>query len=258
MKGEKTMRLKDKVALVTGAGSGNGAGIAIGFLEEGAKVVFADINEEAARMIAIKSRIPEDRWLVKKMDVSNRQSVESCVNSVVEVFGRLDILVANAGITVRKHFFEQTDEDYDRVMDVNAKGVFICSQVVAKVMASQSGGTIIHTASLSSIVACLPDTVSYGASKGAVLSMTRHMARDLGKYNIRVNAIAPGTIRTGLNQARLSDPNVEKKEKQKNMLGRIGDPQDLVGAVVFLASDESSFVTGTQIVLDGGETAQSQ
>lgn len=250
------MRLKGKVALVTGAGSGNGAGIAKGYLREGARVVFADINEEAARRIALESGVSEENWLVQHIDVGNRASVESCVEATLERFGRLDILVANAGITIRKHFLELTDEDYDRVMQVNAKGVFLCSQTAARVMAKQGGGVIIHISSLSSIVAPLSNIVSYGASKGAVLAMTRHMARDLGRMNIRVNAIAPGTMRTNLNRVRLSDPEEVKRDCEKNMLGRIGVPEDLVGAAIFLASEESSYMTGAQIVIDAGETAQ--
>ena len=250
------MRLKGKVALVTGAGSGNGAGIAKGYLAEGAKVVLADLNVEAAEKVALESGAPQDMWLIEHIDVSNKSSVDTCVDALKKQFGRLDILVANAGITVRKHFLEQTEEDYDSVMNVNAKGVFLCSQSAARVMAEQGSGSIIHTSSLSSIIACLPNTVSYGASKGAVISMTRHMARDLGRMGIRVNAIAPGVIRTNLNNQRLSDPEEIERDSQMNMLGRIGEPRDLVGAAVFLASEESSFMTGTQIVIDGGHAFQ--
>jgi NAD(P)-dependent dehydrogenase (short-subunit alcohol dehydrogenase family) len=253
---EIKMRLKNKVALVTGAGSGNGAGIALGYLREGARVVFADINEEAARQVALESGFPEDMWLVQHIDVTNRASVKACVQATVQRFGRLDILMANAGITVRKHFLEQTDEDYDRVMDVNCRGVFLCSQEAARVMVDQGGGVIVHISSLAAITAPQANVVPYGASKGAVLSMTRHMALDLGRMGIRVNAIAPGTTRTNLNRARLSNPAEVERDKQKTMIGRIGDPQDLVGAAVFLSSDESSYITGTQIVVDGGETAQ--
>ena len=250
------MRLVNKVAFVTGAGSGNGAGIATGFLKEGAKVIFADLNPESARKVAIESGFSEENWLVLPIDVSDKKSVDKAVEESVKHFGTLDILVANAGITVRKFFLDMTEEDYEKVMRVNSKGVFLCSQAAAKVMADKGGGSIIHIASLSSIVAPLENIVGYGASKGAVLSMTRHMARDLGGLNIRVNAIAPGTILTNLNKARLTNSEDLEKEQQKIMLGRIGSPNDLVGAAVFLASEESSFMTGGHIVIDGGETAQ--
>ena len=140
-------------------------------------------------------------------------------------------------------------------MQINAKGVFLCCQAAARVMAKQdSGGAIITMSSLTSITAPKPNLVHYGASKGAILSMTRHMARDLGRMNIRVNAIAPGIIRTNMNRMRLSKPGEEERDSQQNMLGRIGEPEDLVGAAVYLASEESSFVTGTQIVIDAGHT----
>jgi|HigsolmetaAR203D_1030402.scaffolds.fasta_scaffold00226_11 NAD(P)-dependent dehydrogenase (short-subunit alcohol dehydrogenase family) len=251
------MRLNGKVAIVTGAGSGNGAAIAVEYLRQGARVVFADINEESARAVAGQSGYPDTQWLVQKVDVSNRDSVKACVDAAVSRFGRLDIMVANAGITVRKHFLEMTTEELDRVMDVNCKGVFLCCQEAARVMADQGeGGALILMSSIASIIAPQANIVGYGASKGAVLSMTRHMALDLKDYNIRVNAIAPGTILTGLNRERLSRPEVLEWQQKNIMMGRIGSPQELAGAAVFLASDESSFMTGTQIVIDGGETAQ--
>ena len=249
------MRLKDKVAIVTGAGSGNGATIAKGYLKEGAKVVFADINLQSAQQSALESGVSEDQWLVKQLDVGIKASVEECVDETVKRFGRLDILVANAGVSFGKNFLETTEEDLDRVLQVNVKGVFFCSQAAARVMAAQeSGGVIITMSSLTSITAPKPNLVHYGASKGAVLSMTRHMALDLGKLNIRVNDIAPGIIRTNMNHARLSVPGEEERDSKDNMLGRIGEPDDLVGAAIFLASEESSFMTGAQIVIDGGQT----
>ena len=250
------MRLKDKIALVTGAGSGNGAAIALEYLKQGAKVVFSDINEDAARAIALESGFSEEYWHVSYIDVSKRNSVKECVKKTLERFGRLDILVANAGIIVRKHFLEMTDEEFDSVMNVNSKGIFMCSQEAAKVMAEQGGGVIIHMSSISSKIVAQYNSVAYGASKGAVASMTRHMALDLSDKNIRVNAIAPGTILTNLTKQRLEIPEAMERQSKKIMLGRIGTPDELVGAAVFLASDESSFMTGTEIVIDGGETAQ--
>lgn len=249
------MKLKEKVAIVTGAGSGNGAAIAKGFLKEGARVVFADINTQAAQQVALESGVSEDQWLVQHLDVGEKKSVNECIEVTVNHFGRLDILVANAGVSFGKDFLEATEEDLDRVLQVNVKGVFFCSQAAARVMATQeNGGVIIPMSSLTSITAPKPNLVHYGASKGAVLSMTRHMALDLGKLNIRVNAIAPGIIRTNMNRARLSMPGEEERDSKDNMLGRIGEPEDLVGAAIFLASEESSFMTGAQIVIDGGQT----
>lgn len=245
------MRLKDKVAIVTGAGSGNGAEIAVGFLAEGAKVVFADINFESANETAERSGYDEDRWLVVEVDVANAESVKRLVDKAKKEFLTIDILVANAGITIRKPFLEMTEAEYDRVMEVNAKGVFLCSQEVAKVMTEQGGGSIIHTSSTTSVIA-EPNAVHYGASKGAVAAMTRHMAYELGEKKIRVNAIAPGTILTNLTGARLQDETILAKEAGLTMLNRVGKPKDVVGAVVFLASDESAFITGTHLFIDGG------
>lgn len=245
------MRLKDKVALVTGAGSGMGAAIAQGYLKEGARVVFADINIESAQKAAQQSGASEDMWLAAYINVGKQASVKDCVEQAVQKFGRLDILVASAGITIRKPFLELTEEDYDRVMEVNAKGVFLCSQEAARVMSKQGGGAIIHISSTVSQVA-EPNATQYGASKGAVASMTRHMALDLGHMKIRVNAIAPGTIRTNLTEARLSDREVMERESALTMLNRVGETDDIVGPAVFLASDESSFITGTHIFVDGG------
>ncbi|WP_085991010.1 SDR family NAD(P)-dependent oxidoreductase [Oceanobacillus senegalensis] len=245
------MRLKDKVAVVTGAGSGNGAAIAKGFLEEGAKVVFADMNVEVAKQIAEETAFPEEHYIVEEVDVSNAVSVKQLMDRTVSVFSKIDILVANAGITIRKPFLELTESDYDKVMDVNAKGVFLCSQEAARFMVEKGSGTIIHTSSTTSVIA-EPNAVEYGGSKGAVASMTRHMAMDLGEHNIRVNGIAPGTIHTNLTRGRLEDEEVLARESELTLLNRIGKPKDVVGAAIFLASDESSFITGTQIFVDGG------
>ena len=245
------MRLKDKVAIVTGAGSGNGAAIAKGFLREGAKVVFADIDIKSAEREAKNSGYDQELWQAVEVDVSKKDSVNNLVVHTLEVFSSLDVMVANAGITIRKPFLELTEEDYDRVMDVNAKGVFLCSQEAARVMVEQGKGSIIHVSSTTSVLA-EPNAVQYGASKGAVASMTRHMAMDLGDHNIRVNAIAPGTIQTNLTGARLQDQEVVAREAALTMLNRIGKPDDVLGAVVFLASDESSFITGTHLFIDGG------
>ncbi|MDT8860685.1 SDR family oxidoreductase [Alkalihalobacillus sp. MEB130] len=245
------MRLSDKVALVTGAGSGMGAAIAQGYLKEGAKVVFADINKESAEKIALESGVSDEMWLAAYINVGKLDDVKRCIEETIQRFGKLDILVANAGITIRKPFLELTEEDYDRVMQVNAKGVFLCSQEAARVMSQNGGGSIIHISSTTSVLA-EPNTVEYGASKGAVASMTRHMALDLGGYNIRVNAIAPGTIRTQLTMNRLSDHAVMEKESGLTMLNRVGETDDIVGPAVFLASNESSFITGSHIFVDGG------
>lgn len=243
-------RLKDKVAVVTGSASGNGTSIAKKFLKEGAKVVFADINEAALTEVTEGLR---GNFLTVKTDVSRQESVREMIYAAIHAFGRVDIMVANAGVTLRKHFLELTEADYDHVMDINAKGVFFCSQEAARVMVDNGGGSIIHMSSITASVA-EPNAVQYGASKGAVASMTRHMAMDLGEYGIRVNAIAPGTIRTGFTTERLEQQDIERQEADLTLLKRVGETEDLVGAALLLASDESSFMTGTHITVDGGYT----
>lgn len=249
------MRLKNKVAIVTGAGSGNGAAIAKGYLDEGAKVVYADINQESAEKEAINSGHAKNRFLAVETDVANQASVENLIAKTLSTFSQLDIMVANAGITKKVPFLDSSIEDYNKIMDVNSKGVYLCSLEAAKVMVKQGNGNIIHMSSITSEIA-EPNAVAYGASKGAVGSMTRHMALELGNKGIRVNAIAPGTIKTGLTNARLEDDSVLKQEAQLTMLKRIGEPGDLVGAAVLLASDESSFMTGAHLFVDGGYSFQ--
>ena len=245
------MRLEGKTALVTGAGSGNGAGIAAGFAREGAAVVYADLNAETAEANAKAARDAGYRAMSLKMDVASLESVTSCVDAAMAEFGPIDILVSNAGIQNRIHLLDMTEKDWDTMMNVNAKGVFFCGQAVARHMVERKSGSIINMASISSFVASM-NNVHYGASKGAVQMMTMHMAVDLAPYNIRVNAIAPGVVVTGLNRERLSDPEQMAAAVRGSLLGRVGSPEDLVGAALYLASDESSWVTGTTLTVDGG------
>lgn len=247
------MRLKDKVAWVTGAGSGIGSAIATGFAREGANVVYSDIDVESALSIGRRSGVSDEQWMAQYVNVSDRSSVEACAKTIVDRFGRIDICVANAGITIRKSFLELTDDDFDSVMSVNARGVFLCSQVAARHMVFSGGGVILHIASQTAVNARV-NLVAYGASKGAVTSMTRHMALELGIHHIRVNAISPGTIRTNLTSYRLQDSRELETDEGRTLLKRIGEPDDVVGAAIFLASDEASFITGSNIFVDGGET----
>lgn len=245
------MRLRDKVALVTGAGSGNGAAIAAGFAREGAQVVFADLNLESAEAGAQAARDAGGRALALKLDISNAASVAECVAAVLKEWGTIDILVNNAGIIHRGPFLELTEQDWDKVMAVNAKGVFLCSQAVGRHMAEKKSGAIINVTSFSAFLAS-PNVAHYGASKGAVNMLVKHMALDLAQYNIRVNAIAPGVIETNMNRDRLAAPEQREASLSRILLGRLGRPEDLVGAALYLASDESGYVTGCTINVDGG------
>lgn len=245
------MRLKDKVAIVTGSGSGNGAAIAAGFAREGAFVVFADVNVEGAQAGAKAAIEAGGRALALRLDISDAASVAQCVETVLKECGTIDVLVNNAGVIGRGPFLEVTEQDWDRVMNVNAKGVFLCSQAVGKHMAAKGSGNIINITSFSAFLAT-PNVAHYGASKGAVNMLVKHMALDLAQYNIRVNAIAPGVIETNMNRDRLAAPEQRAASMQRILLGRLGRSEDLVGAAVYLASEESSYVTGCTINVDGG------
>ena len=249
------MRLNGKVALVTGAGSGNGAAIAAGFAREGAKVVFADLNHDTAEAGAQAAREAGGQALSLKLDISDAKSVATCVERILEEYGTIDILVNNAGIITRGPFLELTEADWDKVMAVNAKGVFFCSQAVGRHMAAQKSGSIINVTSFSAFLAT-PNVAHYGASKGAVNMLSKHMALDLAPFNIRVNNIAPGVIETNMNRERLATPEQREASMQRILLGRLGRPEDLVGAAVYLASEDSGYVTGCTINVDGGWTVR--
>ncbi len=195
------MRLEGKVAVVTGSNGSIGAAIAQGFLREGAKVVLTEFRTKGAAEVARATGVSEENWMVQPLNAADRSSVDELIAATLKRFGRLDVFVAHAGSTRRKPFLELTDEDYDYIMNNNGKSVFMCSQAAAKAMVPTGGGSIIHTTSLTSIVA-RPNSVVYGASKGAILSMTRNMAYDLAGFNIRVTAICPGTSLTNQNKER--------------------------------------------------------
>lgn len=248
------MRLKGKTALLTGANSGFGRAIALGLAREGADVaVNYVVNPEAAKEVVGEIRAMGRRAIAVEADVSDRSQVEAMVSRVLEAFGRIDILVNNAGLTIRMPFLEITEETWDRVVDVDLKGPFLVGQAVARHMAGRGGGSIVNISSMSAQVA-QPGITHYQAAKAGVTMLTKGMAFELGRHGIRVNAIEPGTIPTDLNRARLSDPEARAELVEKTPLGRLGEPEDLVGAVVYLASDESRFTTGAVLRIDGGMT----
>ena len=185
------------------------------------------------------------------IDVSNLRDVNGMVETVVDEFGRIDILVNNAGTTVRTSAEEFTEEDWDKVIDVNMKGVFFCAQAVGKVMIEQRAGKIINTASLLSVIG-VPNTAAYGASKGAVSQITKTLAVEWAKYNINVNAIGPGYFRTDLTRPLQEDETRSAQITSRIPMQRWGDPDELKGAVVFLASEASDYMTGQTIYVDGG------
>lgn len=242
------MRLKDKVVIVTGGGQGLGEAFAKGCAKEGAKVVITDVNEKNGQKV--QQEIGESALFIRT-DVSSRQEVQAMVDEAMKRFGKIDVLINNVGIHSGGKFWEETEETWRRIFEVNVLGVVFCSQAVVPIMMKQGKGKIINVSSKAAIVG-EPFHAAYSASKGAVLSLTRAMAAELAPYKINVNALCPGTTLTPLGQSALEDPELRKALESGIPLGRLGQPEDHVGSVLFLASDESDWMTGQMIVVDGG------
>ncbi|MGQ9631786.1 MAG: SDR family NAD(P)-dependent oxidoreductase [bacterium] len=248
-------RLDDRVAIVTGGARGLGYTMALYLAEFGAHIAIADIDLEGARRVAEEIRGMGRRALAIRMDVSNLQDIENMVESVVAEFGRIDILVNNAGINIREMALDVTEEHWDKILDVNLKGLFFTAQAVARVMVKQRYGKIINMASHMAKIA-LPLRAAYCASKGGVAQLTKELALEWAPYNITVNAIAPSFFVTPMNKALFDDRDMSKFISENTPLGRPGDPEELGGAVVFLASQASSFITGHLLLVDGGFTCR--
>ncbi len=247
------MRLEGKVAVVTGAGGGIGKGIVLRLAEEGADAVLADLDPEAARRVAEQVLALGRRALVVATDVSDSESVAGLVRGTLAWAGRIDILVNNAGVEFLRPVFEISEAEWDKTLDVNLKGAWLCSQAVARAMVEAGGrGKIINIGSILSEMP-VPGEPHYAASKGGILMLTRALALDLAPYEINVNAIGPGVIRNGLSsKGCLSDPASAERVRVGIPLRRFGSPRDIGHAVVFLASEEASYVTGAMLYVDGG------
>lgn len=249
------MRLANKVAIVTGGSRGIGLGIAEIFVREGATVVIVNRTTETGKAAAEKIANSGGSAVSIPTDVSKIKEVEKMVRAVIERYKKIDILCNNAGIGLLRSVVDSTEEEWDRLIDINLKGVFLCSKYVIPEMIKNHGGSIINMASAASYVAFQNDA-AYCASKGGLLMLTKQMALDYAHYKIRVNCICPGFIITSqlehyLNQH--DDPEAVRKEVESlHPIGRLGTPEDIAYAALYLASDESSFVTGTSLVVDGG------
>lgn len=243
-------RLKDKVAIVTGGGQGIGREVALLFAKQGAKVAVADYNEETATVVAKEINDAGGAALAVKVNVAEKASVDAAVQAVKDWGGgRIDALVNNAGITKDSQLLKMSESDWDAVIGVNLKGVWLCGQAVAGVMREQGSGSIINASSIVGLVGNFGQS-NYAASKGGVIAMTKTWARELGPKNVRVNAVAPGFTRTPMIEH--VPEKVLEDVKAKTCLRRLGEPIDIANAYLFLASDESSFITGQVLVVDGG------
>ena len=243
------MRLQDKVSIITGAGRGIGAETAIKFAKEGAVVIVTDINESDINETVEAITNNGGRAMGIVSNVAERNQVDQLIQTVIDKYDRLDVIVNNAGITADSTLVKMEEAQWDRVIDVNLKGVFNVSQAAAKIMKAQNSGVILNASSVVGLYGNFGQT-NYAATKWGIIGMTKTWAKELGKNNIRVNAVAPGFIATPMTE-KMPD-NVRDMMKKKSVLGDMGQPEDIANAYLFLASDEARFITGTVLSVDGG------
>lgn len=248
------MRLKDKVAIVTGGGSGIGQAIALAYAAEGAKVVIADVNRDGAEGTAGQITSAGGEALAVPVDVSDKAQVVAMVDKARDSFGRIDVLVNVAGVMNAYAILDTTEAQWDETLDINLKGTFLCLQAVARVMVEQGSGSIINTSSVLGQNARIKRS-AYCASKAGIILLTQTAAMELGPHGVRVNAIAPGSIETPLVLSAPITPEALARKVAAIPLKRRGDPADLTGPAVFLASDDAAYVTGDIMTVDGGMTA---
>ncbi|NVM03269.1 MAG: SDR family oxidoreductase [Candidatus Helarchaeota archaeon] len=243
--------LKGKTAIVTGSSYGLGRAMACGLAEAGADIVA--VSRKLNNLEMVKSEIENvgRKVLTVECDVSKLAQVKNLVNRTIDMFGRIDILVNSAGITIREEAIKYTERDWDKVVDINLKGVFLCCREVGKIMIKQGKGKIINIASLMSFIGGIT-IPAYAASKGGVSQLTKALSNEWAKYNVNVNAIAPGYFKTPLTQSLIENPERYNEITSRIPMNRWGNPEDLKGAAVFLASDASDYITGHILVVDGG------
>ncbi|MGI6517428.1 MAG: 3-oxoacyl-ACP reductase FabG [Bacillota bacterium] len=243
------MRLEGKVAVITGSGRGLGKEAAFLFAEEGAKVVVGDINYESAEEVAAAIGEKGGEAMAVKLDVTDPASIQTMVDRVLERFGSIDVLVNNAGITADAQLVKMNQDQWDRVIAVNLKGVYNCTKAIAPIMIARGSGRIINTSSVVGVYGNFGQT-NYAATKAGVIGMTKVWARELGRKGITVNAVAPGFTMTEMMST--VPEKILSGIRDKTPLGRLGEPRDIAYAYLYLASDEANFVNGATIQVDGG------
>jgi 3-oxoacyl-[acyl-carrier protein] reductase len=243
------MRLEGKVSIVTGAAQGIGKATALKFAAEGSKVVICDVRLGSMDEISSELKEMNAEFLAYEVNVVNRDQIKTMVDDVLSRWGKIDVLVNNAGITADNQLIKMPEEDFDKVIDVNLKGVFNCTQIVVPIMSDNGGGVVLNASSVVGLYGNFGQT-NYAATKWGVIGMTKTWAKELGKKNIRVNAIAPGFIATPMVK-KMPEKVIEMMEG-KAPLRRLGTPEDIANAYAFLASEEASFITGTVLSVDGG------
>jgi NAD(P)-dependent dehydrogenase (short-subunit alcohol dehydrogenase family) len=246
-------RFENQVAIITGGGRGIGAATARRLASEGAAVVVADVDPDQAEEVAHTIRADHGEALAVQVDVTSRSEIEKMLAAALARYDHADVLANIAGIATEAHFLQMTDEDWQRTLKVNLTGVFLCSQVVARHMVERGiDGRIVNMASTNGLVG-EGDFAAYNASKFGVVGLTMTMAIDLAPYNIRVNSVCPGLIKTRLSQALRDNPEWAAEYLKKIPLHRFGEPDEVAAAVAYLASTDSGFITGHQLVIDGGQ-----
>lgn len=243
------MRLKNKVALITGGARGIGRAIGIVFAKEGADIVVADVNQETAQQTASEIEALGVKALALEMDVTNFEKVEEGINKILDKMGKVDILVNNAGITKDNLLLRMSPADWDAVINVNLKGTFNCIKAVSRPMIKQRSGKIISIASIIGLMGN-PGQANYAASKAGIIALTKTVAKELASRNINANVVAPGFIQTAMTDKLPEE--IKKKMLEAIPLAKLGTPEDVANVCLFLASEESSYITGQTITIDGG------
>jgi NAD(P)-dependent dehydrogenase (short-subunit alcohol dehydrogenase family) len=247
--------LKDRVGIVTGGGRGLGRTFCRSYAEAGAAVVVAEMDTQTGPQAAAEVEALGRRSLFVETDVTCKENVFEMVDKTLSTFGRVDFIMNNAGVVSQGEAENVSEEAWKRVIDVNLNGVFYCCQAVAAPMIEKRSGSIVNIASMSGLIVNYPQTqASYNASKAAVAHLSKSLASEWAQHHIRVNAISPGYMRTDMTAPHIDDPKYGAKWMASTPMGRAGDPTELAPLAIFLASDASSFMTGSEVVIDGGFT----